>query len=289
MTDQTQPAQPGDAHNPIVAKFEPVTLTPRKVQRYGWNPDLPDHRDHIFNLKNKILKPGQVAPTCDLTAGMPTPYDQLNLGSCTGNGWAGVMEYREAQQGETSGTPSRLFIYQNELIADGCFGQDNGAQIRDGAKVVANLGVPPESVWPYDLSQFTVKPPDSVYQQAKKYEALAYERILVGGPGAPMRTAISMGLPIVFGMPVPDYFEQGWDPATQPLPVPGPNANIIGGHCMVVVGYDFSLQRFRVPVFKVRNSWGPSWGEAGYCYLDYRWFAADQSLASDMWVVQKVS
>lgn len=261
----------------------------RKIKRYGWRPDIPDHRDHIYNLENKVLKPSQVPRQFDLTANFAQPYDQGELGSCTGNGWAGVFEFEATRQGEPQVTPSRMFIYQNELILDGSFGQDNGAQIRDGAKIVSTLGAPNEDVWPYDLNNFTVKPPQQAYDEAKKHLALEYQRIIVGGPGAPMRTAISSGYPIVFGFPVPDYFEQGWDPASEALPLPGPNTNIIGGHCMVVVGYDFSLSRFNVPVFKVRNSWGSSWGESGYCYMNYHWFAADESLASDMWIVKKVS
>ncbi len=40
-----------------------------------------------------------------------------------------------------------------------------------------------------------------------------------------------------------------------------------GGHAMAVVGYDDAKQ-----AFKVRNSWGADWGEAGYCWIGYDTF-----------------
>ena len=270
----------------------PGPVPQRRIKGFGWKPDLPDPRDRIFNLEDKILRPTQVPPTVDLTPQMPPVYDQLQLGSCVSNGWAAVMEQRAMQQGEGVNTPSRLFIYYNGRVIEGDpLDQDTGLEVRTGAKVVSTLGAPPETDWPYsdaDPGPFQQKPSDQAYADATKHEALAYKRIIVGGPGAPMRTALAQGLPIVFGFPVPSYFEQGWDPST-PLPLPGPSTQIIGGHCMVVCGYDFSLQRFHVPAFKIRNSWSASWGEAGYCWFDYRWFAAGESLAGDMWVVTKES
>ena len=50
--------------------------------------------------------------------------------------------------------PSRLFIYYNERVIEGTVGSDAGAQIRDGIKVVAKQGVPPETDWPYDIAKF---------------------------------------------------------------------------------------------------------------------------------------
>lgn len=37
-----------------------------------------------------------------------------------------------------------------------------------------------------------------------------------------------------------------------------------GGHCMLIVGHDDARQ-----VFRVRNSYGPRWGDYGHCWLPY--------------------
>lgn len=38
----------------------------------------------------------------------------------------------------------------------------------------------------------------------------------------------------------------------------------VSGHCMLIVGYDDALQAFRV-----RNSWGETWGDSGHLWLAY--------------------
>ena len=109
--------------------------------------------------------------------------------------------------------------------------------------------------------------------------------MIVGGPGAPMRTALRNKQAIAFGFPVPDYFEDPtvWDPSSgEPLPLPGPFAKYIGGHCVAVVAYDFSTDK---PFFTCENSWGQMWGMAGRFNMDARWFS---SLASDLWVIEAV-
>lgn len=256
--------------------------------KYGWKRDLPDHRDRIFNNASVVLAAHQVPTQVDLSAKMPPIYDQGQLGSCTANGWARIMEMREMAQGKPASTPSRLFIYYNERLIEGDIGQDNGAQVRTGAQVVASIGAPPETDWAYDIDKFAERPPAQAFTDAKKEEALTYQRIVIGGPGAPMRTAVANGLPIVFGFSVPDFFEQGWD-TTTPLPLPGGQTQIIGGHCVVITGYDWTCTHFPVPAFQCDNSWGPAWGIGGRFWMDYRWFDPNPGLAQDLWVVQSVN
>lgn len=263
-------------------------LPQRRVSKFGWRPDLPDPRDFGFQDAKRATSLPLIHDLW-LEGPMPSMYDQLQLGACTGNGWARVMDKLALEQGEPEDTPSRMFIYQNELIYDGVFGQDVGAQIRDGARVVANLGVPSETIWPYDLKNFTIKPPQEAYDSAKKHEALQYQRINLFSSGAPMRSALVQGYPIVFGFPVPDYFEGAWSPGSEVLQIPGRSVQWIGGHCVVVTGYDFSKSVHPDPYFICDNSWGPDWGMKGRFMMDYKWFTPNGSLASDLWIVKKVS
>lgn len=265
-----------------------MTAATRRISRYGWVPDLPDHRDRIYNLEAPILAAHQLPHSVDLSPKMPPIYDQGQLGSCTGNGIARCLEYEAGRQAEPQVTPSRLFIYYAERVIEGTVDQDAGAQIRDGIKVVASEGAPPESVWPYDVSQFAVKPSADAYAAAATHEAIQYRLIVANGPGAPMRTAIAAGLPIVFGFSVPASFEGTWDPASTPLPLPGPNDQIIGGHCVVITGYDFSCTRFAVPAFQCDNSWGSGWGSGGRFWMAWDWFDPWRGLASDLWVIERV-
>jgi C1A family cysteine protease len=262
----------------------------RKIKRYGWHPDLPDHRDRIYNLERTVRRAVVLPPVCSLRSEMPPVYNQLELGACTGNGVAAVLEHVESKQGQGSVTPSRLFIYYGERGIEGTVNEDSGAQIRDGIKVVASEGAPPETDWPYEISKFAEKPPAKAYEDAKQHEAIQYLRVLPGAAGSPIRTPILEGLPVVFGFSVPALFEGAWDPATQYLPLPTAGEKSIGGHCTVVVGWDFSLKRFPVNVFEIRNSWGHEWGDEGYFWMDAQWLSEPSlGLSSDFWVIDKVS
>ena len=268
------------------------------VKRKGWVPDTPDDRDHPYHQTHKVIDPNRVDGfpiQLDLwdDGGMPGIYDQERLGSCVGNGVARVMEFEEGKQSEGLVTPSRLFIYGNARKIEGTYSSDSGAQIRDGIKGVAEWGAPPETLWPYsdaDPGPFNEPIPQSVYTAGEKKLAVQYSKITVGVPGAPMRTAIYNGTPIVFGFSVPSYFEDGsWDPTTQVLPLPDGQASFIGGHCTVVTAFDWSRTKYPMPVFICDNSWAESWGMSGRFAMDYRWFLPKPSLASDLWVVEKTS
>jgi C1A family cysteine protease len=65
--------------------------------------------------------------------------------------------------------------------------------------------------------------------------------------------------------------------------MPAPNEQVLGGHAVLAVGYDNASQRFRV-----RNSWGTGWGQAGYFTMPYQYLLSS-GLSSDFWTVRMVS
>src|ERR1700677_2610940 len=88
----------------------------RKTQQYGWVPDLPDARDHMYAAPLMLSLP----PQWDLRDhnAFPQPSDQGELGSCTANALAGAIQFERMRQKLPSATqtPSRLFIYYNERV-----------------------------------------------------------------------------------------------------------------------------------------------------------------------------
>ena len=135
---------------------------PRKIRRYGWIPDLPDQRDHLYAAPPAFL--AALPPSTDLRSGCPAVYDQGRLGSCTANAIGGAIEFDRMKQKLPDFVPSRLFIYYNERVIEGTVSSDSGAQIRDGIKTVASQGVCPEPDWPYDITKFTQKPPANAWK-----------------------------------------------------------------------------------------------------------------------------
>jgi C1A family cysteine protease len=265
----------------------------KRVSGYGWQSDTPDDRDRLYHKTHEVIDPAKLSrfpAKLNLWANCPPIYNQLQLGGCVGNGVARVMGYQENDQAEGMVTPSRLFIYGNARKIEGTYATDSGAQIRDGIKGVVEWGAPPETLWPYSDANpgpFNEPIPASVYTAGAKELAIQYSKIVIGTPGAPLRTAIYNGTPIVFGFSVPSFFEDGsWDPATQFLPLPNGQASFIGGHCVVATGYDWTCDQFSEPVVWCDNSWGEDWGFGGRFAMDARYFT---SLATDLWVVEKVS
>jgi C1A family cysteine protease len=252
-------------------------LSQRKVKGYGWHPDLPDQRDLLFAPAPESTK--GLPPSVDLTPQMPTVYDQGQLGSCTANATAAALEFDATKQGEAADTPSRLFIYYGERVIEGTVGQDSGAQIRDGVKVAATQGVPPETDWPYDISKFADQPPQKAYDDATQHKAVKYLSVTP----THLRSALADGFPVIIGFTVYTAFESQEVAKSGELNMPAAGEKVLGGHAVLVVGYDDSTQRFRV-----RNSWGSGWGQEGYFTMPYA-YLLDRRLSQDFWTVSRVT
>src|SRR5438105_12662932 len=117
---------------------------------FGWMPDLPDNRDHLYAAPLAKLR---VLPSkADLRRHCPAVYDQGQIGSCTANAIAAAIEFDRKKQSLEDFVPSRLFIYYNERAMEHTIGSDAGAMIRDGIKSVGKKGACPESEWPYEAT-----------------------------------------------------------------------------------------------------------------------------------------
>ena len=250
------------------------------THRFGWIPDMPDQRDHLYAapIETMIALPSNV----DLRPQCPPVYDQGQLGSCTANGIAGAIQFdRMKQQLKPDFTPSRLFVYYNERVMEHTVNSDSGAAIRDGIKSVGVKGDCPETEWPYDISKYAHKPPPTCYQDALKYKAVQYQSLVQ--ILSQMKGCLASGYPFVFGFTVYESFESPQVAQTGVVPMPAQAEKVLGGHCVLAVGYDDSQQRFII-----RNSWGTGWAMQGYCTMPYA-YLTDANLASDFWTIRLVA
>ena len=250
----------------------------RKIQRYGWIPDIPDNRDMVFSAPQPIPV---LPPSVDLRPGCPPVYDQGSLGSCTANAIGAAHQYDQMKQTKSEiFIPSRLFIYYNERVMEGTVNSDSGAMIRDGIKSIAKQGVCPESEWGYDISQYRKKPAKQCYKHAVDHQALTYYSVLQNL--TQLKTCLASGFPIVFGFSVYESFESQEVAKTGVAPMPASSEQLMGGHAVVAVGYDDATNRFLV-----RNSWGEGWGMSGYFTMPYE-YLTNSNLACDFWAIKLV-
>ncbi len=207
---------------------------------------------------------------------MPPVYDQGQLGSCTANAWAALMQYERRRLGHTPDfNPARLFIYFQERTIEHTVSQDSGAQLRDGAKALAKVGAPPEADWPYDITTFSHRPTPQAVSDAAQHKAVTYGRVPQTEQGC--KATLAGGNPFVFGFTVYAAFESQPVAASGILPLPQPGEKVVGGHAVMAVGYDDAAK-----TFLIRNSWGANWGQAGYFTMPYS-YLLDKNLASDLW------
>lgn len=248
-----------------------------KKLAFGWQRDLPDHRDYRF-VPSQVKAATELVKV-DLRGAARPVLDQKSLGSCTANAIAAAHQFAQRKcPGGMEFLPSRLFVYYNERAMEGTVGSDAGAQIRDGFKSIAKQGVCPENEWPYVVADFKKKPKAGCYTHALKHQALAYER--VDQDLNHMKACLANGFPFVFGFTVFESFTKVKSDGM--VPMPSLFEGVIGGHAVLCVGFDARKKRFIV-----RNSWGPRWGDKGDCYMPFS-YLTNPFLSADFWVVRKV-
>jgi C1A family cysteine protease len=265
----------------------------RKIRRFGWKPDFPDHRDQFFTASRTTLQ--ALPPNFDLTSTDPRidfpVYEQGQIGSCTAMALAAAVQFDRLRSGQNPDfVPSCLFLYYNERQVESTIPNDSGANLRDGMKTLAQIGICPESDWPYvptpapyEGGPFPVgskpvtQPPQSAYDDAANYTITSYQALQQSL--SQLQSALVSGFPFVFGFSV---FASWANTDSTVVPLPNDSDSQVGGHAVLAVGFDNSTA-----LFKFRNSWGTEVGEQGYFYIPYS-YVIDPNLASDFWVINAV-
>jgi C1A family cysteine protease len=270
ILDESQ--DPGLHRKPI--EFKPARL-PISIPKYHWVRDKVDARDYAYQLT--ATPPKSVV---DLRVYCSPIEDQGNLGSCTGNAVAGAIELLDKRGGRTLDV-SRLFIYYYERLLEGTVNYDSGAYIRDGIRATNKYGAPLESLWPYDISKFRMAPTTAAINDASRRKVTLYERAIDFNACI---DSLNNGFPVIVGFDVYSSFETASVARTGMMPYPNVNReSLLGGHAVLLVGYNNSTQRFTV-----RNSWGTNWGDRGYFYMPYQ-VIQNTRMSGDFWVIKSVS
>jgi C1A family cysteine protease len=276
----------------------PDSVGGRKIVAMGWQPDLPDWRDFsLKQLQERFKAEGKKLPLSPGGARLKKKVDnrrfcspiedQGNLGSCTAQAVAGMMEYLNRRKKKKHLDLSRLFLYKATRNLLGWTG-DTGAYIRSTIQAATVFGVPPEEHWPYDISRFEEEPSAFLYSFAANFQALNYVRLDTNGtkPDAVLeqiKVVLSSRYAVAFGFSVFSSISNAAD-----IPFPTPADRLSGGHAVLAVGYDEDHKTAggeKVPSLLIRNSWGRSWGDQGYGWLPCDYVLS--GLARDFWCIFK--
>lgn len=298
----------------------PLLVGPGTQLGMGWLADYPDFRDYhveterfqntaqavvaeqtIKGLLSKVgtvtARAAQALPaTVDLRPWFSPIENQLNLGSCTANAGVGIVEYFERRAFGRNIDASRLFLYKTTRNSIHMTG-DTGAYLRSTMGALALFGVPPEEFWPYDVTNFDAEPTPFCYSFANNYKALQYFRLDPAGTPTTevlnrVKTQLAAGIPSMFGFTVYSSINQA--NTTGQIPFPARGDRVIGGHAIAAAGYDDTVKIKNQPngpettgALRIRNSWGTTWGEAGYGWMPYDYVT--RGIAQDFWCLIQAS
>ena len=197
---------------------------------------------------------------------------------------------------------SQMFIYYNERVMEDKVDINAPVYIRNGIKSLFKNGICSEKSWPYpelalpkslksiiatgtmeevhqELSRvmkehqgeiqaaIQERPSEYAITQAKKHIINRYCKLNEEADLSEIRLSLSKGLPVIFGMMVPKSFYL--IDSSGEMKMPAKNEPRLGGHALLVVGYDDDKN-----IFIVRNSWGKEFGDKGYCYIPYEFFTS---------------
>lgn len=249
----------------------------KNTPKLGWVPDVPDHRDFRYaSFRPKAAIPSVV----DLRQWCPPVWDQGDIGSCTAQAIAAALQFDAIKNNQPSKNivRSRLFIYYNERQVEGTLDSDAGAMIRTGIKTVADFGACNEAIWWYNPAKFTVRPNKRCYDNAMKYQALSYFRVPQTLDA--MKGCLADGFPFIAGVSCYSNFLSDQVARTGSIAMPRRGEKMVGGHAILIVGFNEALQSF---VF--RNSWSREWGDQGHGYIPFS-YLSNEDLAADFWTIR---
>jgi hypothetical protein len=268
-----------DVQGVIRVARSPAGRRARRPRRgTGQPPDAPDPSDGIYQPGPATL--AALPPSVDWRPLCPEVYDSGQIGSVVAQAIAGGLEFSRRRQGVEAFTPSRLFIYYVAREAVGTQDQDAGATYVAALRAVNRYGVPPESEWPYLVEKFTQRPPRRVYQEAARHAAIAYKR--VRGQPEQVKACLAEGYPVLLGFPVYSSFLGSEVAQTGHVPIPDDDEVLVGGHAVMIVGYDDGEE-----AFIAQNSWGKHWGVDGCFFLPYA-YLFDRVKSQEFWTVRSV-
>jgi hypothetical protein len=205
----------------------------------GWRPNLPDYRDRQYKFGNALraeLKPEAAIPPRAQPQRKEVNrhgvLNQLMSSGCTGHG---VGLCAAVERNVSKRAP--LFIYYEARRLIGETDVDNGAYIRDAAKVVSTLGAPSYGKWPTSMDKVLEDPSAAADRDALKRKLFTYHSVETRQE---ILSCLAGGHLLAIGFSV---YENFFDPQCMRYGIaPMPAGSQQGGHCVACIGYDLDFR-----------------------------------------------
>ena len=200
--------------------------------------------------------------------------DQGSIGSCTTFALASILEFILGKRQKLDADLSERYLYYNArleaLKREGkgeASMEEMGTSFFDAIRSLQADGICKEALCQYtEGSDINSKPTDEAYEDGRT--RLVTEAMNVELKEQDLKSALDEGYPIAvsvrlfssFGNPDHGFISLPDEDEVNQADADG----IENNHAMVICGYSDENK-----VFVVRNSWGTSFGEKGYCFMPY--------------------
>jgi hypothetical protein len=193
---------------------------------------------------------------------MPEPGDQGKQHSCAA--WAVVydagsyyMHFTKGQPYGDSGKLSPMFVY-NQLAK----GRSGITSLLDNLIFFKKEGACSLKTMPYNAYDCSTQPDSAQRLDAEKHTIIGWQQIDSYNLYS-LKTILSQKKPVIFSIVI----DEGFDKITAPFIWEERCGRLEQTHTMVITGYDDSRH-----AFLVMNSWGITWADKGFVWIDYDFF-----------------
>ena len=215
---------------------------------------------------------GDLPSSVDLLSDFPAIGNQGAYGTCVA--WACGYNFRYFLASKANGSSplysakDLFWAIDNDLTGADC----NGTSFQAALDVMVSRGIATESVVPYDnLSDCSGSPESGWTTNANNHKIENYREIDATNKDE-IKGYLANGRAVVIGAKLGDEF-MSWN-SDGVLDFQGTDyEGQHGYHAMILSGYDDD--KGANGAFKVVNSWGTSWGDYGYIWVDQNYFVTD--------------
>ena len=218
--------------------------------------------DDVADVPQAPAFRGTLPRFADVSGTVPAPGNQGPSGSCSS--WsstygAASQAVRRAGLGSTIAL-SPSFTY-NKVSGDPTCRK--GTIISVTLNLLRDVGALPLERFAFDAGWCGRQANAAELAEAAKYRIKGWNK-LDARKIEDVKTQLARGVPVVFAMQPTSEFRRI---KGEVFDFPG-KMNGGGGHAMIAVGYDDTRKAFRI-----QNSWGRGFGEGGYAWLGYDFWA----------------
>jgi len=186
---------------------------------------------------NNYIGAGAPQNTVDLRSQLLPIRNQGSVCSCVSFSTSCMREF----EAKSNNYLSPAFIYHLRSNSP-----QDCMTIQNALDILSSSGVCYDITYSYSNISSTGAIPQNAINEATKFRIQSYARI---NDVASLKNALQNYGPCPIAFPAYNHSNQMW--------IQNPGDTFIGGHCMLVVGYDANS-------FIIRNSWGTNWGNQGY-------------------------